>query len=55
MVWTPRQMSIRCSNQEGGAVQVMWQVWETGELLTKAMVRNISPLASVMDRVFRVM
>jgi hypothetical protein len=32
----------------------MWQVWETRELHTKAMFKHISPLASVMDTVFRV-
>ena len=54
MVWTPRQMSIRCSNQEGREVQVMWQVWGTRELHTTAVVKNINPLASVMDTVLRV-
>jgi hypothetical protein len=42
MVWTPRQMSIRCSNQEGREVQVMWQVWETRELHTKQWLRTLA-------------
>jgi hypothetical protein len=53
MVWTPRQMSIRCSNQEGRDVQAMWQVWKTRELHTKIMVKKLSALASVKDTVFR--
>jgi hypothetical protein len=57
MVWTPHQMSFRCKNREGRDVQAIWHVWETRELYAEVIqvVKNSSPLVSVIDTVVRVM
>jgi hypothetical protein len=55
MVWTPRQMSFRCTNREGQDVQAIWHVWKTRELYAEVIVKNSSPLVSVIDTVVRVM